>query len=310
MSRIDYFRDPNAPKANWVVPSVTAVVRDDGGRLLLIHKTDNDLWALPGGGHDIGERIERHGRSRGPGRDRHRRPGRQHRRALYRPATRTGVRRWRGPATVLASASAPTPSAVPFGQAARAKRSAGLTRADLDGLDIHPSMCCASSTGWTTAPSPTSADQADGQSALDSVAKVRTGIADRVVHFTARLIAHQDLVNAPIKIEGLTGGTGRHVRIDERIQDRRTPSARRQPTLRTARVVRLRRRHRSDGRPAIPADQEHPGIQVPSTVERVKAGVAQLRRVADVVQPRSRDEEVSIILRHGRDTSRARSATA
>ncbi|MFF0381524.1 NUDIX domain-containing protein [Streptomyces sp. NPDC004286] len=57
MSRIDYFRDPNAPKANSVVPSVTAVVCNDAGRLLLIHKTDNDLWALPGGGHDIGERI-------------------------------------------------------------------------------------------------------------------------------------------------------------------------------------------------------------------------------------------------------------
>jgi 8-oxo-dGTP pyrophosphatase MutT (NUDIX family) len=57
MSRIDYFRDPNAPKANSVVPSVTAVVLDDAGRLLLIHKTDNDLWALPGGGHDIGEHI-------------------------------------------------------------------------------------------------------------------------------------------------------------------------------------------------------------------------------------------------------------
>lgn len=57
MSRIDYFRDPVAPKANSVVPSVTAVVRDDAGRLLVIHKTDNDLWALPGGGHDIGERI-------------------------------------------------------------------------------------------------------------------------------------------------------------------------------------------------------------------------------------------------------------
>lgn len=57
MGRIDYFRDPNAPKANSVVPSVTAVVRDGSGRLLLIHKADNDLWALPGGGHDIGERI-------------------------------------------------------------------------------------------------------------------------------------------------------------------------------------------------------------------------------------------------------------
>ncbi|MEU6967360.1 NUDIX hydrolase [Kitasatospora sp. NPDC101157] len=57
MSRIDYFHDPSAPPANSVVPSVTAVVTDEAGRLLLIHKTDNDLWALPGGGHDIGESV-------------------------------------------------------------------------------------------------------------------------------------------------------------------------------------------------------------------------------------------------------------
>ncbi|MEV0187211.1 NUDIX domain-containing protein [Kitasatospora purpeofusca] len=57
MSRIDYFHDPAAPLANSVVPSVTAVVTDGAGRLLLIHKTDNNLWALPGGGHDIGESI-------------------------------------------------------------------------------------------------------------------------------------------------------------------------------------------------------------------------------------------------------------
>ncbi|PJN37944.1 NUDIX hydrolase [Streptomyces sp. CB02959] len=57
MSRTDYYRDPNAPRANSVVPSVTAVVRNRDGHLLLIHKTDNNLWALPGGGHDIGEAI-------------------------------------------------------------------------------------------------------------------------------------------------------------------------------------------------------------------------------------------------------------
>ncbi|GAA1958123.1 NUDIX domain-containing protein [Kitasatospora viridis] len=57
MSRVDYFHDPKAPAANSVVPSVTAVVLDDLGRLLLIHRTDNDLWAVPGGGHDIGESI-------------------------------------------------------------------------------------------------------------------------------------------------------------------------------------------------------------------------------------------------------------
>ena len=57
MARVDYIDDPNAPKANTVVPSVTAVVEDGEGRILLIHKVDNDLWALPGGGHDIGEAI-------------------------------------------------------------------------------------------------------------------------------------------------------------------------------------------------------------------------------------------------------------
>ncbi|MYW03246.1 NUDIX domain-containing protein [Streptomyces sp. SID3343] len=57
MSRIDYFHDPAAPVANSVVPSVTAVVVDARGHLLMIHRTDNDLWAIPGGGHDVGESI-------------------------------------------------------------------------------------------------------------------------------------------------------------------------------------------------------------------------------------------------------------
>ncbi|GEK00978.1 NUDIX hydrolase [Streptomyces sp. 1-11] len=55
MARVDYFNDPNAPKANSLVPSVTAVARNEAGEVLLIHKTDNDLWALPGGGIDLGE---------------------------------------------------------------------------------------------------------------------------------------------------------------------------------------------------------------------------------------------------------------
>jgi ADP-ribose pyrophosphatase YjhB (NUDIX family) len=57
MARRDYIDDPDAPPANSVVPSVVAAVRDEHGQLLLIHRTDNDLWALPGGGHDIGESI-------------------------------------------------------------------------------------------------------------------------------------------------------------------------------------------------------------------------------------------------------------
>lgn len=55
--RIDYIDDPDAPAANSVVPSVVAIVQDDEGRVLLIHKTDNNLWALPGGGHELGESI-------------------------------------------------------------------------------------------------------------------------------------------------------------------------------------------------------------------------------------------------------------
>src|SRR5215213_2018125 len=57
MPRIDYFNDPNAPKANSIVPSVTAIVPNERGELLLVHKTDNNLWALPGGAMDVGESM-------------------------------------------------------------------------------------------------------------------------------------------------------------------------------------------------------------------------------------------------------------
>jgi ADP-ribose pyrophosphatase YjhB (NUDIX family) len=57
VARHDYFNDPNAPKANSVVPSVTVIVINEAHELLLVHKTDNDLWALPGGGMDVGEYL-------------------------------------------------------------------------------------------------------------------------------------------------------------------------------------------------------------------------------------------------------------
>ncbi|MGE0300115.1 MAG: NUDIX hydrolase [Dehalococcoidia bacterium] len=57
MGRVDYYHDPAAPKANSLVPSVTAAVRDEAGRILLIHKIDNDYWALPGGAMEIGESV-------------------------------------------------------------------------------------------------------------------------------------------------------------------------------------------------------------------------------------------------------------
>jgi 8-oxo-dGTP pyrophosphatase MutT (NUDIX family) len=57
VARIDYYNDPSAPKATSIVPSVTAIVPNDQGKLLLVHKTDNDLWALPGGAMDVGESM-------------------------------------------------------------------------------------------------------------------------------------------------------------------------------------------------------------------------------------------------------------
>ena len=57
MGRTDYIDDPEAPPANSVVPSVVAIVQDEADRILLIRKVDNGKWALPGGGHEIGETI-------------------------------------------------------------------------------------------------------------------------------------------------------------------------------------------------------------------------------------------------------------
>ncbi len=55
--RIDYYDDPAAPKANSVVPSANVVVINDAGEILLIRRTDNDNWALPGGAMDLGESL-------------------------------------------------------------------------------------------------------------------------------------------------------------------------------------------------------------------------------------------------------------
>ena len=58
MARTDYYDDPAAPTPNAVVPAAVAFVAEDQGRILLQHRVDNDLWALPGGTHDFGESIE------------------------------------------------------------------------------------------------------------------------------------------------------------------------------------------------------------------------------------------------------------
>jgi 8-oxo-dGTP pyrophosphatase MutT (NUDIX family) len=55
--RIDYYDDPNAPKANSLVPSVNVIVENDKGEILMIRRTDNDNWAVPGGAIDLGESV-------------------------------------------------------------------------------------------------------------------------------------------------------------------------------------------------------------------------------------------------------------
>src|SRR5690349_9037026 len=55
--RIDYLNDPEAPKANSLVPSANSIVVNDAGELLLICRSDNGNWSLPGGDMELGESL-------------------------------------------------------------------------------------------------------------------------------------------------------------------------------------------------------------------------------------------------------------
>ena len=57
MTRVDYLNDPAAPKANSIVPAVSAIVPDSKGGILLIRRTDNSYWSIPGGGVEPGESV-------------------------------------------------------------------------------------------------------------------------------------------------------------------------------------------------------------------------------------------------------------
>jgi 8-oxo-dGTP pyrophosphatase MutT (NUDIX family) len=59
--RIDFHNDPDAPRADHIVPSVNVIVTNDHGQILLIRRTDNGNWALPGGGVDVGESLPQAG---------------------------------------------------------------------------------------------------------------------------------------------------------------------------------------------------------------------------------------------------------
>lgn len=57
VARTDHYRDPDAPTPNSIVIAVSTFVLDDAGRLLMIRRTDNNLYALPGGRHELGETM-------------------------------------------------------------------------------------------------------------------------------------------------------------------------------------------------------------------------------------------------------------
>lgn len=55
--RIDYYDDPEAPAANSMVPSTNVIIENDAGELLMIRRSDNGNWAVPGGAIDLGESL-------------------------------------------------------------------------------------------------------------------------------------------------------------------------------------------------------------------------------------------------------------
>ncbi|GGN94284.1 NUDIX domain-containing protein [Nocardia rhizosphaerihabitans] len=57
-SRRDYYRDPNAPKANSLVPGASVLVTDSASRILMQRRGDSGNWSLPGGVMEIGETLE------------------------------------------------------------------------------------------------------------------------------------------------------------------------------------------------------------------------------------------------------------
>ncbi|SNY89112.1 ADP-ribose pyrophosphatase YjhB, NUDIX family [Nocardia amikacinitolerans] len=58
MRRRDYYRDPDAPKANSLVPGGSALIVDERGAILLQRRSDSGNWSLPGGTMEIGETLE------------------------------------------------------------------------------------------------------------------------------------------------------------------------------------------------------------------------------------------------------------
>ncbi len=53
--RIDYWKDPDAPKPTSRKPSASVLVRDASGSVLMLRRADNGFWTIPTGGMKKGE---------------------------------------------------------------------------------------------------------------------------------------------------------------------------------------------------------------------------------------------------------------
>ena len=55
--RVDYWRDPDAPKPTSRKPSASVLARDTAGRVLLLQRPDSWLWTIPTGAVKKGETV-------------------------------------------------------------------------------------------------------------------------------------------------------------------------------------------------------------------------------------------------------------
>ena len=58
-SRVEWLDDPNAPEVNNIIPAASVVVVNDQGEILLIQRSDNGNWTIPGGAMEYGESLTR-----------------------------------------------------------------------------------------------------------------------------------------------------------------------------------------------------------------------------------------------------------
>jgi 8-oxo-dGTP pyrophosphatase MutT (NUDIX family) len=55
MGRVEYYHDAAAPSASALLPAAYAITRNDVDQILLVRRSDDGYWELPGGRVEVGE---------------------------------------------------------------------------------------------------------------------------------------------------------------------------------------------------------------------------------------------------------------